>query len=174
MADDTRDASNQPAERWAALSTDRRRFLIAGGAPLLGLLGGCMGSSGSASSDISTPVPQIAAIPYTASNDDENVGTARALTIWNNTEGERQVRVTIVDSAANVLFYRRDHTIEPGAEPRFDDLMAKKTTYRITFDWDIGLRKSYDWPVDEDHWHARGTIGVSGDNFSMTFRVQPL
>lgn len=116
----------------------------------------------------------MAAIPYTASTDGQNVGTARALRVWNNTPNERHVRITISDPEANAIFYRRDHTIQPDTEPRFEDLMAKKTTYRITFDWDVGLRRSYDWPVDGDHWHARGTIGGSGNEFTMTFRVEPL
>lgn len=100
--------------------------------------------------------------------------TARDLTIWNNTDRARSVRVTIVDPEANNLFYRRDHTIEQGAEPRFEDLMAKKTTYRIKFDWDIGLERAYDWPVDEDHWNACGILGGSEGEFTMTFRVEPL
>lgn len=156
------------------VSTDRRTFLLGGGAFALGLLTGCTGSTGSTGTDTETPVPQIAAIPYTAETDEENVGTARNLRIRNRTESERRVRVTILDPEANVIFYRRDHAIQPDAEPRFEDLMAKKTTYRITFDWEIGLRRSYDWPVDEDHWHATATIGGSPGNFTMTFGIGTL
>lgn len=164
---------NRPPGR-TVVSTDRRKLLRGGGAFVLSLLAGCTSSTGSAGTDTPTPVPQIAAIPYTAEADEDNVGTARNLRIRNRTESERRVRVTIRDTEANVMFYRRDHIIQPDAEPRFLDLMAKKTTYRITFDWEIGLRKSYDWPVDDDHWHATATIGGSPGDFTMTFGVGTL
>lgn len=174
MADPQRGAPTPRQDGNPGPHSTRRTVLLAAGTGGLGLLAGCTGGGDTGSTETATPPPETAAVPYTSTDDDQNTALVRDLRVWNNTERDQRLTISLTELATGTRFYRRTVTIESKTEPRFRDLIAKKGVYEFRLDLEVGMSKTFEWPVDDAHGNARAVVGGDPVDPTITFRVEPL
>lgn len=142
------------------MTATRRQYMRwIGSGSLIGVAGCSSGEPSETATSTATPVNEI---PYTAEDPDQNLGLNRVLTIDNGAERDYEITVSLTDIDADITFFQRTVTVETGSTKQFDGLMSKKGVYLVRFEFDLGISKEYEWPVDADH--GNGALAVrSGD-----------